>query len=411
MKALIVNTCFAFGSTGRIVEQEYKYLHKMGVDVYVAYAYDLDNSKLYKRDNHLYLFGNNISKFASAGLTRILGDQLGHAYFSSWKLLGIIKKIQPDVVHIHCVNVYSCNHYILVNWLKINGYRVVLTEHAEYYYTGNCSYVFECQKWKHGCNHCPSIKESQKSLIFDTSSRNWKKMRKALSCWDNRIAITAVSPWLMNKSLQSDITKDLNHYCICNGVNTSVFFRPEEYENDSENPYLLFVVPGSMFGVKGGQHIVELAKRLPQLKMVVVGTEKPNGDYPSNMIFVPHTSNQQELVKYYRNAVATIITSKRETFSMVVAESLCCGTPVIGFLCGGAESIALNEFSAFVDYGNIEDMIKAINGILEKGYIDRSRISKEAIATYNSERMCREYYSLLIKMADHANKIGDKPYA
>ena len=31
----------------------------------------------------------------------------------------------------------------------------------------------------------------------------------------------------------------------------------------------------------------------------------------------------------------TLITSQRETFSMPVAESLCCGTPVVGFDTGG----------------------------------------------------------------------------
>ncbi len=34
---------------------------------------------------------------------------------------------------------------------------------------------------------------------------------------------------------------------------------------------------------------------------------------------------------------------------MVTAESLCCGTPVVGFTAGGPESIAIDAFSNFVE--------------------------------------------------------------
>lgn len=400
MKVLIVNTCYAFGSTGRIAAQEYDYLQMQGVDVYVAYAYDLDRKKLYQGNNHLFLFGNNITKYVSAGLTRLFGDQLGHAYLSTWKLLGIIKKIQPDVIHIHCVNVYSCNHYILLKWLKENGYPVILTEHAEYYYTGNCSYVFECEQWKHGCKRCPNVRGAQKSFVIDSSRKNWLKMKNALSDWNNKLAITAVSPWLMNKSLQSDITRNIPHYCICNGVNTSVFNLPEEYKRHTNNQYILFVVPGSMSGVKGGQYIVQLAKRLPERRLIVVGTDKPEGEFPKNLFFVSHTSNQQEMANYYRDAAVTVVTSKRETFSMVVAESLCCGTPVVGFLCGGAESIALKDYSSFVEFGNVEKMANEIEAVIGKRGYDRKEISKEAITAYASIKMCKGYYSLLVEMAE-----------
>ena len=37
----------------------------------------------------------------------------------------------------------------------------------------------------------------------------------------------------------------------------------------------------------------------------------------------------------------TVLTSKRETYGMACAESLACGTPVVAFLAGGTESIAL----------------------------------------------------------------------
>ena len=41
------------------------------------------------------------------------------------------------------------------------------------------------------------------------------------------------------------------------------------------------------------------------------------------------------LAEYYSLVDVTVITSFHETFSMVVAESLSCGTPIVGFKAGG----------------------------------------------------------------------------
>lgn len=61
-----------------------------------------------------------------------------------------------------------------------------------------------------------------------------------------------------------------------------------------------------------------------------------------------------------------LLTSERETFSMVTAESLCCGTPVVGFKAGAPEQIALKEYSEFVDYGNLDKLEKAVRRWLQK---------------------------------------------
>ena len=41
---------------------------------------------------------------------------------------------------------------------------------------------------------------------------------------------------------------------------------------------------------------------------------------------------------------------------MICAESLCCGTPVIGFRAGAPERIALKEYSDFVQYGDLNSL-------------------------------------------------------
>lgn len=87
----------------------------------------------------------------------------------------------------------------------------------------------------------------------------------------------------------------------------------------------------------------------------------------------------------------TLLLSKRETFSMVTAESLCCGTLVVGFKAGGPESIALKEYSHFVEQGDVNAIV---------GYIAKTpdynaeTLSLKATAEYSQDTMANIFYNL-----------------
>ena len=82
---------------------------------------------------------------------------------------------------------------------------------------------------------------------------------------------------------------------------------------------------------------------------------------------------------------------------MVTAESLCCGTPVVGFKAGAPEQIAISEYSKFVDYGQLNNLYHAIKSELK----DNSKVDViMASEMYSSETMCCGYiniYNLLYK--------------
>ena len=106
-----------------------------------------------------------------------------------------------------------------------------------------------------------------------------------------------------------------------------------------------------------------------------------------------NVSNQNELAKYYSLADVTIISSKRETFSMIVAESLCCGTPVVGFKAGAPEEITLKEYSDFVEFGNLKLLKDAIFKWLKKKN-DSNDIHKTAKKKYDKINMINKYIDL-----------------
>ena len=107
----------------------------------------------------------------------------GHgSYFATRKLIKELKKINPDVIHLHNVHGYYLNLKLLFNYLKneFNG-KIVWTLHDCWAFTGHCSYftIAKCNKWKKCCNKCPQLSCYPKQ-IFDTTKREFK-LKKELS--------------------------------------------------------------------------------------------------------------------------------------------------------------------------------------------------------------------------------------
>ena len=77
---------------------------------------------------------------------------------------------------------------------------------------------------------------------------------------------------------------------------------------------------------------------------------------------------------------------------MVTAESLCCGTPVVGLEAGGPESIALKEFCSFVRQGDIESLINAIKNT--SYLLEKLCISAHSIDVYSQLFMELKYVEI-----------------
>ena len=76
---------------------------------------------------------------------------------------------------------------------------------------------------------------------------------------------------------------------------------------------------------------------------------------------------------------------------MPCAESLCCGTPVVGFEAGGPESVALSEASTFVPYGDMDALEAAVRARLDMGLPSRLEVAAHATRVYSNDRMVDEY--------------------
>jgi glycosyltransferase involved in cell wall biosynthesis len=113
-------------------------------------------------------------------------------------------------------------------------------------------------------------------------------------------------------------------------------------------------------------------------------------------------ADRDELVRLYRSASITVLPAAREAFGLVVAESLACGTPVIGMSDGGAVADTLvAPISGEVDAcGYIADpepnsLAVALLDGLDLGSLQRTAAAcRRRAEDYSIERCAERYESL-----------------
>ena len=367
MKVLQINTVYKVGSTGKIVHEIHSQLPRLGYESFVIYGRGNASN-----EPNVYKTSPDWEGKLQALYARFSGDFYGGAWYSTYKLIKKIKEISPNIVHVHLLNGNYVHNSKLLNFLAKNNYKTIITLHAEVNYTGICEHAFDCDRWKSGCGKCPQVYKKYHSWFFDKTATEWKRKAKAYAKFE-KLTLVSVSSWLQKRAQQSPMFKNRDFQVVGNGVNTQIYQpvdanKLKKQLNLTDEKVILHVTPSFRSAVKGGEHVIEIAKRLQEenVKIVIVGFDGFDGPLPSNVITIHHTQSQQELVHYYSLADVTLITSKMETFSMVCAESLSCGTPVVGFKAGAPEQIAIPEYSEFVENGNLEALEITVKQWLNK---------------------------------------------
>ena len=404
MKIMHIN-CSDHGSTGKIINEIAEGCSNKGWETVLCVPRVAIEPKFKAYKTSLRYEQSIYKRICYLGILRY-----GFAPLSTAKILRIIKKENPDIVHLHSINCNMVNIYRLVNFLKKRRIPTVVTNHAEFFYTGSCAHANTCTQWINGCKKCADFKNATLSQFIDNSGFAWRKMKNAFSGFNN-IQIVSVSEWINSRSKQSKILGNLPNTTIKNGVNISVF-QPrntdsiiKKYGLSHESKYLLHVTAqfsDDIDNAKGGYYIIKLAEMLRKedVKIIVAGTVSANcNNLPDNIKCIGKVLDQNELAGLYSLAKVTLISSFRETYSMPVAESLCCGTPVVGFFAGGPETIALKEYTRFVEYGDIKAYAEAVSDVLfMKERCSASTIAQKAQQEYSSNRMANEYMKIYGRM-------------
>ena len=384
------------GSTGNLARLIQSYILSNGNDCFFAYHIGKK-----KQAPYMFKYGFDFEHYLSPILTRLSGNNFGYMHFSSKKLLKLVDKIKPSILNLHCMNSYTLNICWFLNKIKKRKYKTIITNHALFYATGTCGHPYkECDKYKNGCGKCPNKRYSCKSFLIDRTHKNWINMRNAL---DNRsLYMTSVSDYVRDFCFSSPITKNICNETILNGIDVNIFKYHQTEKNDAKT-HILYVsssIRNSNKGFKQFLDLLDMFKTNKNFVFHVVGEIVPELKQYQNIICHGIIQDKNQLAKLYSMCDLFLITSRRETFSLPVAESLCCGTPVAGYKCGGPESFADSRYAKLFEFGNTKELYEYIlNGNYKS--IDKMALALESSKIYNSKIMVEKFGGLFERVLNN----------
>jgi len=388
MRILLIDVNCKNSSTGKIVYDLYSSIRENGDEAAVCYGRGEKIS-----EPGIYKFGIDVETYFHALMTRITGYTGCFSPFSTHRLIKYIKKFKPDVVHIHELHAYFVNLSPLLNYLKKNNIKTVMTLHCEFAYTGKCGHSVECEKWKTECGNCPHLKDYPSTLFFDHTKSMFLKKKRLFDSFSN-LTIVTPSQWLADRCRQSFLGK-YPIKVINNGIDTNIFYRRDasllrkKHNIKEGTKVILAVAPDIMSENKGGKFILQLADKMQNenVRFVLIGADEEVDNSNSNVEILGRIYDKDLLAQYYSLADVFVICSKRENFPTTCIEAQCCGAPICGFDVGGVKETLLDEFKAnCVEYGDVEKLLECTLSVLNMNF-DNFKISHEALNKLSNDDM------------------------
>jgi len=393
VRVLQINSVCGIGSTGRIATDIHALLTEKNHESYVAYGRDEPINC-----NSSIRIGNKFDNYLHVAKSKLL-DMHGFGSKNATKqFIDKVKKIDPDVIHLHNIHGYFINVEMLFEFLKETNKPVIWTLHDCWPFTGHCSY-FEysgCECWKVQGNHKCIQKDSYpSSLLINNSKNNYERKRKAFTGVNNLTIITP-SEWLANLVKESFL-REYTVKVINNGIDLEVFKPRESNFREKyklENKYIMLGVANVWSKRKGYEYFIELSKIISEDEIIIlVGLTKSQiKNLPPNIIGISKTKNVADLSEIYSNVDIFINPTLEDNFPTTNLESLACGTPVITFNTGGSVESIDESCGKIVTQGDLNELIASIQElrmvkINEEHCIRRSRL-------YNKINKFGEYISL-----------------
>lgn len=387
---LQINVTANWGSTGKIAEQINGTAAKQGWETYIAYGRSVNPSQ-----SKLIHIGNKLSQAMALAEARLFDNDGLASRWATRRLVRQMKKLKPDVIHLHNLHGYYLNYKILFNYLNTTNIPVVWTLHDCWSFTGHCGHFVgaKCEKWKTECGHCPLKKRYPSSLWLDRSKQNFE-LKKRLFTANKNLHLVAVSQWLAELVKQSYFN-DVDVHVINNGVDLNVF-KPVAENNGSR--FRVLGVSSVWTKSKGLYDFYKLRNLLnkDEFEIVLVGlSEEQIKTLPQGIKGIARTNSVEELVEYYSSADVFVNPTYGDTFPTTNLEALACGTPVVTYETGGSPESVSFETGVVVKQGDVNALLEAISTIQSKGktyYTESCR--KRAELCYRKEERFEEYLKL-----------------
>jgi len=327
MKVIQINAVNKYGSTGRMTSEFDKFLKEHRHNSFVFYSEGISAYGDYK-------IGSKFEKKIHAFMSRLTGLQAYFSRIGTKKLIKQISIINPDIVHLGNLHGNYINLRILFKYLAENNIATVLTLHDCWFYTGKCTHytTSNCLKWVMGCNNCPRLKLDNPSWIFDRTNKMWRDKKKYLNNIP-KLGVIGVSDWITNEAKKSFL-KNAFIKTIYNWIDLDSFY-PRDIDvliakYGLKDKFIILGVASGWSNTKGLDKFINLSNCLDDNhRVVLVGRMSSKLETGKKIIKIPRTNNINELAELYSIADVFVNLTEENSFGMVTAEAIACGTPAI----------------------------------------------------------------------------------
>lgn len=398
LKILQINTVCGSGSVGRIAVDIYHTLEKNGDKGMIAYG-----RRTAPEGIRAFRFGSPLDMGAHVLSTFFRGEHGFASGRQTKRLIGRIRKWNPDVIHLQNIHGFVLQVEILFAYLKEAGKPVVWTLHDCWPYTGHCAFYdyTACEGWKTGCRACREYQRTYPYALFRNHTiQNYERKRTAFTGVAD-LTIVTPSRWLAGEVKQSFL-KEYPVQVIPNGIDRKCF-RPVKsllrQRLGLEGRFVILGVANVWERRKGLEYFVKLSGRLSEeYKVILIGLSKKQiKSLPENITGLERTSSAEELAEYYSMADVFVNATLEDNFPTTNLEALACGTPVITFNTGGSPESVDESCGQVVPKGDTEALIKAIRQ--EREAPRQSESCLKRAERYEKYDRFREYVELYHRLA------------
>lgn len=339
-KILTINSFGESGCVADIIKAVTVESAKCDFETTVAYA--RGNEPTYAKS---YRIGSKLDVYSHALRSRALDEQGLGSREATLSLVKFAESYSPDIVHLHQLHGSYLNYPVLFDWLSSTGRKIVWTLHDTWPFTGDCAYYdhIQCRKWKDRCHDCSQVRAYPSSWIFDRSSENFDRKKKAFNSIDaNNMTIVTPSSWLSTEVSESFLSK-FNRRVINNGISFAEGFNKRTHSDKDFDKVSLLAVAGKWHVDKGLDELRELSNLLDysRTKLTLVGEISQNqiDGFNSSVEFLGSVKNRDVLAQVYSKSDIFLNFTHADNFPTVNIEALYFGLPIMTFGIGGSAEV------------------------------------------------------------------------
>lgn len=232
-------------------------------------------------------------------------------------------------------------------------------------------------------NKIPLIVASGESVIRVFNYYSKKYVDKYLEYIDGIIFVSSKNK--KESEMLGLLKDDVPYVILPNGYSSKNFYHiPKSVARKELNFHdndFIGVFVGAFIERKGPNRVIESAKKIPNLKLIMIGTGETLTD--SNQVIYSGKVPHNDIVKYLNAADFFILPTLAEGCCNAIIEAMACGLPIISSNMDFNDDILDDSCSLRIDPSNNEEIANAMRLLFENKIL-RENISNGALIKSHS---------------------------